>query len=273
MNTRSIIKSVRDKRQADNQHIARITGIQYIPKKIYYRNIETGEAYYDLCGAIAFPAYQAPGFAVIVAVEKNASDDGPRFKVLDEIEDDNLEGLLQSCIQRRQRWGYPDLLRTFYGDPERFHTFLCDFNKKFQKDHHPDKGIYLAPPSDFYLLNRSEIYLERIKSFLKPDKNGWKRLILGSCNNLRTHLQNLPGDVSLGKIEDFPAAAALGYAVHSTALLRPWMRFVKHKQAIRTIRNDYEDYVASQQQEALYDLFSFNDRYDLEGGDDLIPTI
>jgi hypothetical protein len=63
MNKKSIIKSVRNKRQADNQHIARMTGIKYIPKKIYYRNIETGEAYYDISGAIAFPAYPALGFA------------------------------------------------------------------------------------------------------------------------------------------------------------------------------------------------------------------
>ena len=273
MNTKSVIKPVRDKRQADNQHIARITGIKYTPKKIYYRNIETGEAYYDISGAIAFPAYPAPGFAVIVAAVKNTSDMEPRFKVLDEIEDDSFEGLLQSCIQRRQRWGYPDLLRNFYGDHERFHTFLSDFNKKFKKDHHPDKGINLMPPMDFQLTNRSEIYFQRIKSFLRPDKSGWKRLILGSCNNLRTHLQNLPGDVSMGKIEDFPAAAALGYAVHSIAMSRPWMRFVKHEQGIRTILDDYEHYAAYQQRESLDQLSSFNDGYDDGGGDDLISTI
>ena len=257
-----------------NRHIAKITGVREVPKPTYYKNIENGDEYYAIVGALAFSYHRAPGFALIVAAVKDGKNhEDPKIKVLDEIESaKGIEGLLQACINRRERWGYPETLRIFYGDQERFLTAVSDFNQKVSQAR-TEKGIFLTPPADFHLSNASEIYLERIKSLLRKDINGEKRLSLGSCKKLRTYLQNLPSDADKRHIEEYPGVCALGYVVHSILSLRPWMRFVKHERGIKTIQNDYEDYAARHQREAYDYLYSFNDEYDDRGGDDLIPTI
>lgn len=257
-----------------NQHIARITGVREVPKPTYYKNVENGDEYYAIVGALAFSRHRNPGFAVTVAAIKDGQNhENPKIVVLDEIESaEGIDALLEACMVRRERWGYPETLQIFYGDQERFLTAVSDFNQKVSQAR-TEKGIFLAPPADFNLPNRSEIYLERIKSLLRKDENGEKRLSLGSCKKLRTYLQDLPADADKHHVEEYPAVAALGYAVHSILSLRPWMSFVKHEQGIATIRNNYEDYAARHQREALNELFSFNNGYDDESGDDLIPTI
>ena len=271
---RNIIRSVRSKSHEYNRHIAGITGVRIAPRPTYYKNTETGDEYYAIIGALAFSSHRTPGFAVIVsAIKDEQGPVDPKIEVLDEIEStDGIDGLLKACKDRRERWGYPQTLEIFFGDQERFITAIGDFNQKVSQPR-TEKGIYLAPPADFQLPNRSEIYLERIKSLLRKDETGEKRLSLGLCKKLRTQLQDLPADADKYQIEVYPAVAALGYAVHSILSLRPWMSFVKHEQAIRTIRDDYEDFAAYQQREALDQLSSFNEGYDDEGWDDLIPTI
>jgi hypothetical protein len=271
---KNIIRSIRSKSHEDNRHISKITGVREAPKPTYYKNTETDDEYYDIIGALAFSCHRTPGFAVIAAAikdEQNHTD--PKIEVLDEIESaDGIDALLKACKKRRERWGYPKTLKIFYGDQERFITAISDFNQKVSQPR-TEKGIYLAPPADFHLPNRSEIYLERIKSLLRKDEKGEKRLSLGTCKKLRTHLQDIPADADKYQIEVYPAVAALGYAVHSILSLRPWMRFVKHEQGIRTIQNGYENYAAYHQREAFDQLYSLDDEYDDESDDRLIPTI
>ena len=82
---------------------------------------------------------------------------------------------------------------------------------------------------------KTEIFLERIRSLLKPDEEGKKHLIIGPCEKLRSQLQNLPADARAIKIEDFPAVAALAYAVHSLMATRPWLQFLEPEYKIPTI--------------------------------------
>ena len=105
----------------------------------------------------------------------------------------------------------------------RFSTFLSDFNETYERNNE-DEGLYLASQDEFEQQNRTEIYLERIKSLLKPDNRGKKHLILGHREKLRSQLQNLPADARAIKIEDFPAVSALAYAVHSLMANRPWLQ-------------------------------------------------
>jgi hypothetical protein len=110
----SIIKAIRSKRHEFDQHIAKITGRRYVPKPRYYKNTETGEDYYALAGALAFPVGCTPGFAVIVAALKDGENlMAPTLKVVDEFEDLDLEELLDVCEKRRYRWGYPNQLDFF----------------------------------------------------------------------------------------------------------------------------------------------------------------
>jgi hypothetical protein len=231
MQERSIVEVVRDKHHDFNEHIAAVNGERYAPKPNYYHNRETGEDYWSLAGAVAFPALRTPGFVVIVAVIRDGDSEEPVFKVLDEIEESSIDALLKSCARLRYRYGYPHQLEYFYGDPERYMAIVSDFNRR------QDRGLYLAHPSDFQAQNRSEIYLERIWSYLKPGPDGKKRLILGKCERLRSHLQNLPKEVQ--SIEDYPGVAALGYALHSLESMKAWMKSIA---AGRYVDSGYEDW-------------------------------
>ena len=116
-----------------------------------------------------------------------------------------------ACIQARYKWGYPDqyLLDLWFGD-------TCDLALSFQtltrlmKGNNSDTGLYLSPPHDFEQPNRTEIYLERIRSLLKPGEDGKKHLIIGPCEKLRSQLHNLPADARKIEIEDFPAVSGSG---------------------------------------------------------------
>jgi hypothetical protein len=213
---KSIIQVIRDKHHEFNEHIAELNGEHYVTIPNYYHNIETNEDYWAIVGALAFPANRTSGFAVIIAAIKNGTTDAPVFKVVAEIEESDVDTLLQTCEHRRYRYGYPHQLECFYGDLERFRSIVADFNQR------QERGLYLVQPADFHSQNRSEIYLERIWSDLKPGSDGTKRILLGECDRLRAHLHNLPKEIQ--SIEDYPAVAALGYAVHSLELMKPWKK-------------------------------------------------
>ena len=234
----SIIKAVRSKRHESDQHIARITGRRYVPKPTYYKNTQTGEEYYALAGALAFPVGRTPGFAVIVAAIKDGENQmAPTLKVVDELEDLDLEELLCASEKRRYRWGYPDQLEFFYGDPERFLQAVCKFNEGLETKADFAGGFYLSQPSGFESQNRTEVFLQQIRSLLRPSDSGGKRLILGDCQRLRSHIQNMPLDVQ--KIEDHPGVAALAYAVHSMVATSPWLKFAHHERYRPTIGSDF----------------------------------
>jgi len=252
MHEESIIKTIRDKAHPQSKRIAFITGAQWVPQPTYYRNNENGDNYYTLAGALAYPSERLPGFAVIVAAMKEAETPSePRFKVLDEIEAPTVEGLLKLCAQRRWRWHYPKLLGFFYGDHERYSSALTEFNTHIERSQEGDRGLYLAQPADFEQPNKTEIYLERIRSYLTTCEDGRKRLSLGSCDKLRIHLEKLPTDAAKLHIEDFPAVAALGYALHSMAQGRPWMESADSR--IETYV-DFQDYAESEQVRSFDDL-------------------
>jgi len=257
----SIIKAVRSKRHESDQHIARITGRRYVTQPTFYRNTETVENYYALAGALAFPVGRTPGFAVIVAAIKDGENQmAPTLKVVDELEDLDLEELLGACEKRRHRWGYPDQLEFFYGDPERFLQAVCKFNEGLETKVDFAGGFYLSQPSGFESQNHTEVFLQQLRSLLRPSDGGGKRLILGDCQRLRSHIQNLPVEVQ--KIEDHPAVAALAYAVHSMVATSPWLKFVQHQQYRPTINSDFE-YV---------DSWPWEDENDENTDDGLVET-
>lgn len=236
---KSVIQRVRDKQQPISNHIAEITGQQYVTKPYYYRHEETGEEYYTITGAMGWSSDDRPGFAVIVAALKSVPKE-PTFKVLQETESNDMAALVTACIQTRNTWGYPYLLDLWYGDPLRFSTFLSDFNETYERNN-DDGGFYLAPPDDFEQQNRTEIYLERIKSLLKPGEDGKKHLVLGPCDKLRSQLHNLPSDARKIEIEDFPAVSALAYAVHSLMATRTWLQFLEPEYKIPTIDDHLQE--------------------------------
>mgnify|MGYP001819833757 FL=1 len=260
-NKKSVICRVRDREQPISDHIAEITKQRYVPKPYYYRHRKTGEEYYTIGGALAWPSVGLPGFAVIVAVLKD-DPKKPTFKVLEEIEGSELKALVNTCIQARYKWGYPNqyLLDLWFGDYVRFSTSLSDFNEAYEREN-SDTGLYLSPPNDFEQPNRTEIFLERVRSLLKPDEVGKKQLIIGPCEKLRSQLQNLPADAGKLIIEHFPAIAAISYVIHSLTANRPWLQFLEPDYKMPTIVDPWFE-----------ELYGNDDAYESsdDGWDDLV---
>jgi hypothetical protein len=257
-----------------DQHIAEITGQEYIHKPHYYRNTETGAEYSYLAGGIGWPG-ERPGFIVVVAVQKESET----LHVLAEVEASSIRELLSECLKLRQMYGYgqgSDLFDCWYGENERFDTFVADFNHNLELEGENAEGIYLVPPHDYQKTNAFEIWLNRIHSSLTRDASGKKALFLGGCDKLRNHIQNLPHDAAAkGSIEDYPAITALGGTLHSLMMLRPWMQFLNHEETIPTVKDNYVDFAQREHEQVMRDLFGGDDYGDMDEYDtgELISTI
>lgn len=258
-----------------DQHIAHITGERYVRKPYYYRNIENGQEYSHIAGGIGWPGEKA-GFIVIVAVEKQQDT----FHVLEEAENSTVPGLLSECLGLRQKYGYgltSELFRFWYGEHERFDTFVTDFNHKLELKDEKVDGVYLSPPHDSEKPNAFEIWLNRIKSCL-GDASGKKTLHLENCNRLRNHIQNLPPNAAKkGSIQDYPAIACLGGVVHSLMIRRPWLKFVEGEKTVPTQKDDYVGEASHAREEALRALgaaeVDYGDMAEYEDRGELVPTI
>jgi hypothetical protein len=270
----SIIKKIRTKKPLNVDHIARITGTRWVPKPAFYRNLEAGQDYFDIAGAIAWPGENLAGFAVIVAAVKTDEKESA-LMVLAEIEEKSIEELINACVEIRWRYGYPELLDLWYGDYLRFCSLIGDINVQIEKKHGKGKGFYITQPDDFEAPNNFEIYLHRIRSCLKAPDSGGKQLILGNCNRLRNHLQNLPPDaIANGSIEEYPVVASLGFVVHTLMAQRPWIKHAESEKLVHTKKDDYETFAVREQLDVQRDLgvddFSDSGEYN---ADDLLKTI
>jgi hypothetical protein len=236
MHKQSLIEKIRDKDldTDHNDHIAQITGVRQVPVPAFYRHIETGQEFYAISGALAWPSADSAGFAVIVGVKKGDDPQEPAFEALAEVESPSVEGLLKASCAIRGKWGYPEVLDVWQADTERFSTVVVDFNHNLKRS----DAMLLSDPYDFQRPNHSEIYLQRILELV-----GDRRLRLGGCSRLKGCLRDLPHDAAqAGQIEQWPAAAALGYVVHTLLVLKPWLRFVKQQRLVSTMGEDGDNF-------------------------------
>jgi hypothetical protein len=246
MEAQSIIVSVADRRQAAvNARIAAIEGRRYVPRPVFFRNLKSGAEYYAIAGAIAFPVGKAPGFALVAGILKEIGrEQAPRLRVLNEIEEPTIVGLLAACEKARWLWGFPRTLSVWIGDPERYMQAIADFNDRNEMGTSDNReGIYLSPPADFEDSRRDELYLETIRQLLSPGPDGEKRLMIGNSPRLRAHLQNAQPD--LKKVEEIPALAGLGFAVHTLLSDQPWLDFTRPERFHPTIKADGFEQVPS----------------------------
>ena len=209
--------------------VQKVTGKDWVKKPLQYRNMETDERYCHIAGGVAFPSKNLPGFAVVVGVLDGPLVKEPQIKVIEEYEGPaTLGGFVQGCMDLHTKWWFPHI--PFYGNHERYHQQFADLNKAAkQKDPENFHSFHLQPPHDFNQPDKGIIYLERIKEVLTPDKNRVKKLVLGNCGKLIGHMQSLMDSQTQGNIEEVPAVAALGFAVHTMMSHRPWLMSTEGK--------------------------------------------
>jgi hypothetical protein len=137
------------------------------------------------------------------------------FQLLDEFESFDIPTLLDELVRMRVEFGYGlymDLLKVFYGDPERFVTILALYNERLVGTGRPEKGILLTPPTDMYDIKAFENYVRSLRSTMMPGK---VRFYFGKNEILRNRLKEF-------KRND-PSVHAMGGLVHTLLGQYLWM--------------------------------------------------
>jgi len=208
--------------QARYDH-AKVTGQPLIERPWWYEDTDIGYLYHDIFGCIGWPTEvteqrpEIPGYAAIVGVIRPKDLDAEihydpkdaKFLLLAEYEDEDVPTLLNQCLTMRQRYGYgiqPDLLRSWYGDPDRFLTTLAVYNERLGER----KAIMITPPEDFYVPKIFDNYVRSLRSAIAV-----KRFYFGGHDTIKTRI--------LSFTRDDPAVLALGGLVHTLLGAVMWM--------------------------------------------------
>jgi hypothetical protein len=177
-----------------------------VMKNEFFKDFDRNCLYHRIVGGLAFPSHK-PGNLVTIAEDLH---EDPAYKkrhlhLLAEYEHFDLTKLLRKATEFV---GSIDFLN-FYGqltkDNQRFLTL---FNSESRKNHHP--GIYLssAPYTDDDSIS---FHVNLLRSILTPNS---KLLHLGESSKIPSYLQEIQNeDVTSATNSNYPAVAALGYAV------------------------------------------------------------
>lgn len=207
---------------------AHITGQPLVERPYWFRDTESKLLFHDLYACLGWPSKVSdrdrgmPGYAAIMGVmrpqdepiEKKDPRDA-KFMVLGEVQSLNVPTLLEQCLKLRKRFGYGvhrDLLKVWYGDPERFIQPLALFNERLRQEQGEGKEILVAPPDDFYTPQPFDNYARSLWSVVrKPEP----RLFFGSTTTLKTTIEEF--------MRDDPIILAAGGLVHTMLNQTLWM--------------------------------------------------
>lgn len=212
-------------------HLARydeavVTGRDMTERPWWYENTETGQLYHDIYGCIGWPSevnaegFYMPGYAAIVGVvrpTKELKEYNPidaNFQLLSETESNDVPTLIDECIRMREKYGFGhnEILRAWYGDPDRFLTTLALRNERLISKGGDNAAVLVTPPVDFYIPKVFDNYVRSIKSCLIP---GNVRFYFGKCDIIKNRLREFK--------RDDPAVMAIGGLVHSLLTNCTWM--------------------------------------------------
>ena len=190
--------------------------------KEYYCQTEPYFEYRRIIGGVAFPA-EAAGFIVAIGEDyhKDPTLKLRHFRLLDEYEGGDVQALIKKLydfqnIYKVQNW---------YGDPE--NEMMMKFISKFNQSLGPRKqGIYISEAPFVNDAHNFKYYAPQIKKLIGRTT---KALHFGASSQLPGRLSALTAiDVDKAKILDYPAIAALGYAV--AGLSEPYFDYAKARE-------------------------------------------
>ena len=176
----------------------------------------TGEKFRYVVGGFAWPGTK-PGFGLVVGIgyDDDPSQRYPVLQCLAEIEEPDIVRLIRESVRLRKEY----MAFYWYGDLENpLNEFLYSINKDLREMKEPD--FWLTSPHNLRQPGSFGYYARLIEDNLKADK---KLLFLGECSKLKGYVSDFPLEAGVkGTAEEYPAIAALGYAVASARSYRPW---------------------------------------------------
>lgn len=182
----------------------------------FYHEWNSLRKFRRILGGLAWPGVK-PGFAVVLGEEwqKDYEVDVYHLHWLAEVEEVNIERLLEWCSFFEVM--SPDVDWQFFGDVRNkpAMSFWFDMQDKFMEKRRRGFSIVKAPYADS---PRSfQFLVNNLWRHLTP---GRKTLHLGAGSKLAGYLTELaPEEIVKASEEEYPAIAALGYAV---ATLSAW---------------------------------------------------
>ena len=207
---------------------ARLTGVELVERPYWFKNIETGQLYYDLYACLGWPTEVTdstnglPGYIAIVGVvRQNDSITNPpnplnaNFQLLDEAESKDVPTLLRECVRLREEYGFgvhKNLLTFFFGDPERFLVPLALFNEILIREGGNRNAILISPYDEMYAQKIFDSYVRALRSTLLKDD---QRFFFGHNYILQNRLREFK--------KDDPCIFAVGGLVFSLLNRVRWM--------------------------------------------------
>jgi len=207
-----------------------VTGQPYAENAYWYEDTETGRLYHNLYGCIGWPTEVSdkdegqPGYVGIVGVVRPTKEMehynpvNANFILLAEAQSKDVGTLIDKCVELRQKYGFgvqADLLRVWYGDPERFLTTLALRNEDLIRQGGDKNAVLVTPPVDLYDTMVFDNYIRSLKACLLPDKT---RFYFGGNDILKNNLREFR--------RSNPAVMAVGGMVHSLLTVCTWMNEV-----------------------------------------------
>lgn len=207
---------------------AHVTNQPLVENPFWFEDTETSRLYHSIYGCMGYPSEVQdkdsgmPGYIAIVGIirpNKELEQYKPidaKFLLLDEFKSKDIGTLLNKCVELREKYGYgtqPELLKVFYGDPERFQTTVALFNDSLHRQYgHENNALLITPPVDMYSPMIFDQYLRALKSCLLPGK---LRFYFGECEMLKNDLREF--------VRDTPSVFAIGGLIHSLLTHCSWM--------------------------------------------------
>ncbi len=186
--------------------------INPLTKEGYYYDDTTDKMFQRIIAGVSWPG-ERPGFIAVigeeVAEQPPYGEHGrkqPDVYLIAECEEESTGELIKRCLELKQKCK----VSTFYGYSkydQNMH-FLALLNKRGREENRKQLSIQTAPFSDDdFISYHINVLLERLSV-------NNKSLHLTENSKLPGYLQELQGgDVHNAKAKDFPAVAALGFAV------------------------------------------------------------
>jgi len=205
---------------------ARVTGVEMVERPFWYEDNKTGQLFYELYATIGWPSEVTdssdglPGYAAIVGVVRpnkdfNSSPLNANFQLLAEAESKDVPTLLKECVKLREEYGFGiqrNLLRFFFGDPERFLVPLAFFNEILIEEGGDRNAILVSPYDEMYAQKIFDSYVRALRSTLLEES---KRFFFGYNDILQNRLREFH--------RDDPCVFAVGGLVFSLLNRVRWM--------------------------------------------------
>ena len=191
----------------------------------HFEDKETGAQFRRIVAGLAWPG-KRPGFFVVVTedLKEDIALKLCKVKVIAETEDENIDGLLRKGFEYVQRYKVQEVLADTTHKP--MMQLLYQFNKSLSKK--KLRTLYLQPAPFVEDPKALEFYAHAIKNRTQQDK---KSLYFGESSKLPGYLTELsPDETVKTSFSDYPAIAALGYAVTYLDMNQPFEgQLPKHK--------------------------------------------